>query len=133
MEDGQGGSSLVGRIAAPGGSLEVVDPSAASQAGWWSYGLPNQVVVDVGAELDIRAINGDVDVLVNGHLEFDGAGSSTIDSLTIGAGGIVEVGSGPPSPAELAGALPVPEPGSVGLMLLGALGFLGRRQRAPRD
>ena len=55
-------------------------------------------------------------------------------SITIGNGGIVEVGSGPPSPAGLAeAALPVPEPASLGLLFVGALGFLGRRQRAPRD
>ena len=133
MEDGQGGSGLVGRVTAPGGSVLIVDPSSPGQAGWWSYGLPNQVIVDAGAELDIQALNGSVNVLVNGHLELDGASSSTINSLVIGNGGIVEVGSGPPSPAGLAASLPVPEPGALGLVLAGVFGLLGRRQRARRD
>ena len=90
-------------------------------------------MVDAGAELDIRAINGSVNVIVNGHLEFDGAGSSTFDSLLINNGGYVEVGSGPPSPAGLAASLPVPEPGALGLVLAGVFGLLGRRQHTRRD
>lgn len=134
VEDGQGESGLVGRITAPNESLKIINPASLDQAGWWSYGLPNQVIVDSGAELDIRAINGDVNVLVNGHLEFDGAGSSTVSTITIGNGGIVEVGSGPPSPAGLAeAALPVPEPASLGLIILGALGCLTGRRRSSRD
>jgi fibronectin-binding autotransporter adhesin len=127
VEDGQGGSGLVGRIALPGESMQTVDPSSPGQAGWWTYGLPNQVVVDVGAELRIRALNGDVHVIVNGDLDLTGAGNSTIDSLTIGAGGIATLG--PAGAAAEGAALPVPEPGSLSLIVAGALGFFARRQR----
>ena len=89
VEDGQGGSSLVGRFGLPGGSLAVVDGSDPAQAGFWSYSIPNQVVVDAGAELQIQALNGAVSVFANGRLALTGGGSSTIESLTIGAGGIV--------------------------------------------
>ena len=133
VEDGQGGSGLVGRITAPGGSIMIVDPSSAAQPGWWTYGQPNQLTVDAGAELKIPKIDGSVSVLVNGKLEINGA-SSTFDSLSIGSGGIVTLGAGGPAPGELAGAaLAVPEPGSVSLMLLGVLGCLGRRERVSRD
>ncbi len=130
LEDTGGASGVEARFALPGEpSLSVVNPSDPAQAGLWTYALPNQVNVDAGAELDIEAINGNVDVLVKGRLEFDGAGSSTINSLTIGAGGVVEIGAGAPAPAEgFAESAAVPEPGVASLMLLGALGVLGRRR-----
>ena len=89
LEDGQGGSSMVARFGLPGGSLAVVDASNSAQAGFWSYGIANQVVVDAGAELQIQALNGAVSVIANGRLELNGAGSSTMDSLTGGVGGTV--------------------------------------------
>ena len=137
VEDGQGGSGLVGRITAPGGSVLIVDPNSPDQVGWWSYGRPNQVIVDAGAELEIRSLNGEVNVLVAGTLDVTGAASSAVNSLAISNGGFVTLSESSPFPApagsEAAGALAVPEPGSFSLVLLGALGFLGRRQRSPRN
>ena len=130
VEDGQGGSSLVGMFGVPNGGLSVVDPSDPTQAGYWTYGLPNQVIVDAGAELDIRSLNGSVNVIVNGKLDLRGAGSSSVESLTIGDGGLVTIGGAALAPA--AAALPVPEPGSFALLLLGASGFLSRRLRTRR-
>ena len=139
LEDGQGGSSVIGRFALPGVTLtptdygnNIVDPSDPAQAGYWSYDVPNQVVVDSGAELDIQAINGNVDVLVNGHLEFDGAASSSINFLRIGAGAIVEVGAGPPAALgeDLGGAAAVPEPGCTLLSFLGLSVLASRRRHA---
>jgi hypothetical protein len=54
--------------------------------------------------------------------------SQTLAALTIGAGANVVFSSGPP-PAPLAFG-PVPEPGTLGLLLVGTLGVLNRRRRA---
>jgi hypothetical protein len=128
VEDGQGGSSIVGRIGLPGGPLEVVDPNGANQTGLWTYGVPNQVIVDAGAGLQINRINGSVNVISNGDLDIVGPLGNTMDSLTIGAGGMVTLGGAGPSAA----AAPVPEPGTLAFLLAGALGCLTRRQRSPR-
>ena len=135
LEDTGGGSSVEARFARPGEpALSIVDPSDPAQAGLWTYGLPNQVNVDAGAELDIQALNGNVDVLVNGRLELNGAGSSSINSLTIRAGGVVEIGGGAPALADrFAESAAVPEPGSLSLIFFGALGCLARRSRAQRN
>ena len=64
--------------------------------------------------------------------------SQTLAELNIGATGVVALGaSAPPAPAfaeEMAGAATqaVPEPGSLNLLLVGALGWLARRQRPQR-
>ena len=131
VEDTGGGSSLEGRIGLPGFGIGPVNPGSGGQAGLWSYEVANQVVVDVGAELDIRAINGAVDVIVNGQLKLTGAGSSSMNSLEIGPGAVVTLGGPALAPAEqlAGGAAAVPEPGSLGLALLGALGLLSRRRR----
>ena len=54
--------------------------------------------------------------------------SQKIASLIIGAGAEVTFGDGTNAPAF--GAAAVPEPGSAGLLLLGALGIISRRRRA---
>ena len=131
VEDGQGGSSLVGRFGIPGGNLDVIDSSDPNQAGYWSYGVPNQLIVDAGAALDIPSINGSVNVIANGRLDLRGPGSDTVESLTIGDGGVVVLHGAALAPA--AEVLPVPEPGSFALLLLGATGFLSRRFRARRS
>ncbi len=126
VEDGQGGSSLVGLFGLPDAGLSVIDPSDPAQAGYWTYGKPNQVIVDAGSELDIRALNGAVNVSVNGKLDLRGAGSDTIESLVIGDGGVVNLGGPALAPAA---ALAVPEPNSLGLLILGTVAFLNRRSR----
>lgn len=56
--------------------------------------------------------------------------SQTLASLSIGAGAVVSFASGPaPALGGPAGSV-VPEPGSIGLLLVGALGLLGRRRRS---
>jgi hypothetical protein len=82
---------------------------------------------------------GTSDVSVTGattKLRF-GTVSQTLSSLTIGAGSTVVFTSGAASGsfsgdekgAGFAGAAAVPEPGTLGLLLLGALGAMNRRRR----
>ena len=65
-----------------------------------------------------------------------GSVSQTLSSLTIGAGSTVTFTSGLASfsggggkVARLGGSAVVPEPGTLGLLLVGALGMLNRRRR----
>lgn len=71
-----------------------------------------------------------------------GSVSQTLSSLTIGAGATVTFTSGPTSFADqgdgkirglagkLTGGATVPEPGTLGLLFIGALGVMNRRRRA---
>ena len=64
-----------------------------------------------------------------------GSVSQKLSSLTIGAGATVTFTSGPAAFADSgkafgSGSAVVPEPGTLGLLLVGALGVLGRRRRA---
>ena len=60
--------------------------------------------------------------------------SQTLASLTIGAGATVTFGNGlpfAPEPAKFGAASGVvPEPGSLGLLMVGGLGMMGRRRRS---
>ena len=67
-----------------------------------------------------------------------GSVSQTLSSLTIGAGSTVTFtsglasfsgGSGGKAPSRGGGSAVVPEPGTLGLLLVGALGMLNRRRR----
>ena len=75
-----------------------------------------------------------VTVGASAKLKF-GSVSQKLSSLTIGAGATVTFTSGPASFADSgkafgSGSAVVPEPGTLGLLLVGALGVLGRRRRA---
>ena len=75
-----------------------------------------------------------VTVGASAKLKF-GSVSQKLSSLTIGAGATVTFTSGPASFAGSgkafgSGSAVVPEPGTLGLLLVGALGVLGRRRRA---
>jgi len=57
--------------------------------------------------------------------------SQTLSALNIGAGAVVTLTATPPfAPLAGAGSAVVPEPGTVGLLLVGALGVLARRRRS---
>ena len=80
---------------------------------------------------------GGTDVVANAKLRF-GSVSQTLSSLTIGAGSTVIFTSGVASGAfsggggkgaAFGGTAAVPEPGTLGLLLVGALGVLNRRRR----
>ena len=81
---------------------------------------------------------GTTDVVANADVKF-GSVSQTFSSLSIGAGATVTFTSGFASFADSGkgvsfgggapGSAVVPEPGSVGLLMVGALGLLSRRRR----
>jgi len=91
----------------------------------------------------LGAAGGSADVVVGdglggtAKLRF-GSVSQTLGSLTIGAGATVVFTSGLASGAfsgddkgaGFAGGAAVPEPGTLGLLLVGALGMLNRRRQA---
>ena len=83
---------------------------------------------------------GNTDVVANGNLKF-GSVSQTLSSLTIGAGSFVTFSGGAASgsltsggeakaPSFSGGGSVVPEPGTIGLLLVGAIGVLNRRRRS---
>jgi autotransporter-associated beta strand protein len=100
--------------------------------------LADATITNEGGTLNLNAdatnstINANSAAGTNIHVD------QTLTALNIGAGGVVVLGGGPP-PAPAAeepalamsaeGAPVVPEPGSVSLLMLGALGFLLRRRR----
>ena len=74
---------------------------------------------------------GGTDVVADANLKF-GSVSQTLNSLTIGSGVTVTFTSGIAAGAFSSGgkaAALVPEPGTLGLLLVGALSALGRRRR----
>lgn len=71
--------------------------------------------------------------VVNANATVNFGASQTLAALNIGDGVEVTFGDGLPltgGPGKSAVSAVVPEPGSMGLLLTGALGFLGRRRRS---
>lgn len=96
--------------------------------------------LNVNGEVGTIPANGTASVVVaaGAKLKF-GSVSQTLTSLTIGAGATVTftsgaasgafIGGGGGKTASLGGSAVVPEPGTLGLLLIGALGMLNRRRR----
>ena len=96
--------------------------------------------LNVNGEIGTDPANGTASVTVTGagtSLKF-GSVSQTLSSLTIGAGATLTFGSGAASGAfsggevkgaSIGGGSVVPEPGTIGLLLVGAIGVLNRRRR----
>jgi len=119
-----GAGTLTFGPAAGGGSLAGVGDLTAQD------GTTNVNSVLGGGTSDVSVTGGTT------KLRF-GTVSQTLGSLTIGAGSTVVFTSGAASGsfsgdekgAGFAGAAAVPEPGTLGLLLLGALGAMNRRRR----
>jgi hypothetical protein len=120
------GDLAIGAVALGGRTLTFAGAHDASLASATGTGT----VAQTGAgTLDINGPLGTGGVAVSastGTTRFHT--SQTLAALTIGAGANVVFSSGPP-PAPLAFG-PVPEPGTLGLLLVGTLGVLNRRRRA---
>ncbi len=93
--------------------------------------------LNVNSALGTASGTASVTVAENARLKF-GSVSQTLSSLTIGAGATVSFSSGLASfsgggfaakAPSFGGAAVVPEPGTLGLLLVGALGVLNRRRR----
>jgi hypothetical protein len=120
------GDLAIGAVALGGRTLTFAGANDATLASATGTGT----VAQTGAgTLDINGPLGTGGVAVSastGTTRFHA--SQTLASLTIGAGATVVFTSGPPPAPFAAGA--VPEPGTLGLLLVGALGVLNRRRRA---
>jgi autotransporter-associated beta strand protein len=96
--------------------------------------------LNVNGEIGTDPANGTASVTVTGagtSLKF-GSVSQTLSTLTIGDGATLTFGSGAASGAfsgggfkgaSIGGGSVVPEPGTIGLLLVGAIGVLNRRRR----
>ncbi len=125
-----GQSGFIGFTGGTGGESNLQQISEFSFASATTSDFDNDVTVSAGvtAALTLEAslsgnaatIN-DLNVLAGANLTISG-GSLTMDSLSIGAPAF-SGGDGKASSAV------VPEPGTVGLLLVGALGVLARRRR----
>ena len=101
-------------------------------------GGKGDVLIDDGATLNVLSIL-ETDVVTVGTggagANLNVFGSSEMDSLVIGAGSVVTFSSaafplaGSGGKEASFGSAVVPEPGSMGLLMVGALGLLGRRRR----
>ncbi|MCE9608981.1 MAG: autotransporter-associated beta strand repeat-containing protein [Chthoniobacter sp.] len=127
-----------------GSAVEKVGPSVQTLNGAQTYDSLTVTAgtLNVNGELGTTPANGTATVVVadNATLKF-GSVSQTLSSLSIGASSTVVFTSGIASGAfsgsgKIAslssGSAVVPEPGSLSLLVGGALGFLGRRRRQNR-
>ena len=122
-------TSSGGTLTKTGAGILTLDPAAKLTAlgGLTASGGTTLINGQLGTGSSVAsATNG-------GHLAF-GTTSQTLASLNIGAGSTVSFSSGAASAFGAPGFKStdiVPEPGTIGLLLVGTLGVLARRRRVP--
>ena len=133
-------SGVILSTAGDGSAVEKVGASVQNLEGAQRYNTLTVTggTLNVNGELGTTPANGTASVVVadSANLKF-GNVSQTLSSLTVGAGATVTFTSGVASSAFSGGGgkgwsfgtAAVPEPGTLGLLLTGALGVLNRRRR----
>jgi hypothetical protein len=111
-----------GTVANSGGATNILNLN----------GLQDYAVLNANAgttNVNGAFVTGSSNVNVNAGAKANFAVSQTINALTVGANGIVKLTASVPFADAGPSVAAVPEPGTIGLLVVGALGVLARRRR----
>jgi hypothetical protein len=128
------GSSAASSVA---GGITAASVTRNGSGTWTLAGSQNYTTLttNVGTTTNVNGAftGGTATVNANGGSTVNFGTSQTVAALNVGDGAIVRLTATTPF-AEFSGpaVAAVPEPGSVGLLVVGALGLLARRRRASK-
>lgn len=120
--------TLTGSSSISGTTLTKVGTGALTLGGTQSYATLNAN----GGIINVNSAVGSGTSTINANVTTNIRASQNLASLSIAGGVQVTFGDGPALASEsekLEGVVLVPEPASLGLLLAGAFGFIGRRRR----